>query len=90
MRSIDAVGYLASSLVPLTFYMKSMLRLRIVALCSNLAFIVYGFSLDLMPVALLHLGLVPINVTRLWQSSEKNADIDRLIASEASQGTDAS
>ena len=37
-------------------------------------------NLDLMSVALLQLGLVPINLTTLWQSSEKNADIDRLVA----------
>jgi hypothetical protein len=65
---VDAVGYCASALVLLTFYMKSMVPLRIAALCSNFAFVIYGWELTLMPVLLLHLGLAPLNAVRLWQA----------------------
>lgn len=65
MRWIDAVGYLASTLVFLTFYMKDMVPLRISALFSNVAFIVYGGTLHLLPIVLLHGALVPINICRL-------------------------
>jgi len=61
---IDAIGYLAASLVFATFWMRSMSTLRGVAIASNLAFIAYGYIGDLMPVLLLHLLLLPVNVLR--------------------------
>jgi hypothetical protein len=63
--AMDCVGYIASFLVLLTFYMKRMIPLRIVALFSNVAFLTYGIGMHLMPVALLHCALVPINIHRL-------------------------
>jgi hypothetical protein len=68
MTAWDAVGYLAAALVFAAFGMKKMIRLRIVALCSNIAFIAYGVGLDLPPVLLLHAGLLPLNGWRLWQA----------------------
>ncbi|MBN9078121.1 MAG: cyclic nucleotide-binding protein [Rhizobiales bacterium] len=62
---MDYVGYMASSLVFLTFYMKHMIPLRVVALFSNVAFLTYGIGMHLMPVALLHCALIPINLYRL-------------------------
>jgi hypothetical protein len=46
----DATGYLASALVFAAFCTKEMIPLRVVGLCSNLAFIVYGLELDLHPI----------------------------------------
>jgi len=40
---MDAIGYLAAALVLATFSMRSMGRLRLLALASNLAFIAYGY-----------------------------------------------
>lgn len=68
MRVVDVLGYLASALVVLTFYMKEMAPLRIVALCSNVCFLGYGLALHLGPVLLLHAILIPINVVRLLQA----------------------
>jgi CRP/FNR family cyclic AMP-dependent transcriptional regulator len=39
-----------------------MLTLRAVAICSNLAFIVYGIAAAVHPVLVLHLILLPLNV----------------------------
>jgi hypothetical protein len=47
--------------------MKGIIALRVVALISNVAFLVYGIGLDLVPVWLLHAILLPINGWRLWQ-----------------------
>ena len=52
-------------LVLLTFYMKEMVPLRAAALCSNVAFLIYGGLLHLTPIVLLHGALIPINVCRL-------------------------
>lgn len=68
MSAHDGVGFLAAGLVFAAFGMKEMAALRIVAMCSNLAFIVYGVGLDLMPVWLLHAVLLPLNGWRLLQA----------------------
>ena len=64
----DLAGYVASALVLAAFYMKSMVWLRVVALLSNLAFIVYGLALNLPPIWLLHALLVPLNWFRLVEA----------------------
>jgi|SRR5215813_6770152 len=67
MIASDAIGYLASALVLAAFCMKEMVPLRIVAVCSNIAFLIYGLALGLVPVWLLHSVLLPINCWRLWE-----------------------
>jgi CRP/FNR family transcriptional regulator, cyclic AMP receptor protein len=41
---IELSGYLASALVFLTFYMKTMIPLRVVGILSNVAFMTYGLG----------------------------------------------
>ena len=64
---VQLVGYLASVLVFSTFYMKTMIPLRCVAIASNVAFLTYGYFAGLYPVFLLHTVLLPLNVFRLHQ-----------------------
>ncbi|MBI1893043.1 MAG: cyclic nucleotide-binding domain-containing protein [Candidatus Rokubacteria bacterium] len=64
---LDLIGYLAALLVFCTFYMKTMIPLRVVAILSNLAFIGYGFTGRLYPVLILHALLLPLNCLRLLQ-----------------------
>jgi hypothetical protein len=54
-----------------------MVPLRIIALCSNVAFFIYGISLELLPVALLHAMLFPINIVRLAQQCSHPAQAGR-------------
>lgn len=61
----EIAGYLAALLVFLTFYMKTMIPLRVVGICSNCAFIAYGYLGGLYPVLILHLILLPLNAWRL-------------------------
>jgi hypothetical protein len=65
VRWVEVAGYIASSLVFLTFYMRRMVPLRLVALCSNVAFLTYAFALHLAPIAILHGALIPVNIIRL-------------------------
>jgi CRP-like cAMP-binding protein len=60
-------GYVAAVLVFLTFYMKTMVPLRLIGICSNCAFITYGYLGGLYPVLVLHLILLPLNSVRLRQ-----------------------
>src|SRR5262249_40770395 len=65
MENLSEVsGYVASTLVLLTFVAKDMRELRIVAIFSNLAFITYGTVEWLPPVLFLHLVLLPLNLVR--------------------------
>lgn len=63
----NLIGFIASSLVLMTFLMKDMRRLRFIAILSNIAFIAYGALAWLLPVLCLHLVLLPLNVLRLWE-----------------------
>ncbi len=65
----EVAGYVASVLVFMTFYMKTMTPLRIVAIASNVAFIVYAYIEGLLPVLIHHSCLLPLNVVRLRQFS---------------------
>lgn len=79
MRSIDVLGYAASVLVFLTFYMKDMLSLRAAALCSNACFLAYGLSMKLGPVIALHAALIPINIWRLAQALADGKEPSRWL-----------
>jgi len=71
---IEIAAWAASALVFLTFFMKTMIPLRLVAIVSNVAFIgyallglQYGIFDKLLPILVLHVLLLPLNVFRLWQ-----------------------
>ena len=68
MHSWNSIGYLASALVLTAFCMKEIVPLRLISVCSNVAFLIYGVALGLLPVWLLHAVLLPINVWRLRQA----------------------
>jgi CRP/FNR family transcriptional regulator, cyclic AMP receptor protein len=67
MNWVEIAGYLASALVLATFCMKTMIPLRAAAICSNLAFLVYGYYEDVYPVLVLHTILLPLNSWRAFQ-----------------------
>ena len=71
----QALGYLASALVFATFYMRTMLPLRCVAIASNVVFLTYGYWLGLWPIAILHTLLLPLNILRLIQTRRMLADV---------------
>src|SRR5947209_9217703 len=76
MSWTEAVGYLASALVFATFCMTSMIPLRVAAIGSNVAFIIYAAALGpLYPILVLHSILLPINV---WRTMEMLRLIQRV------------
>jgi hypothetical protein len=64
---MEITGYAASALVFLTFYMKTMIPLRVVGILSNAAFMAYGLGGGIYPVFILHAVLLPLNCIRLVQ-----------------------
>ena len=53
-----------------TFYMKTMMPLRAVAIASNVAFISYGYVGGMAPILILHVALLPLNLWRLHQTRQ--------------------
>lgn len=50
MNFWDAAGNVASGLVVMAFCMKDIIPLRLTALASKIAFLIYGIGLGLVPV----------------------------------------
>jgi CRP/FNR family cyclic AMP-dependent transcriptional regulator len=63
----ELLGYAAAACVFVTFYMKTMVPLRVAGIVSNFLFIGYGYAVDAYPVLILHLILLPLNILRLQQ-----------------------
>lgn len=70
-------GYVASVLVFTTFYMKTMVPLRLVAIGSNVAFIIYALWGGLTPILILHALLLPLNTLRLVQLRNLSRQVER-------------
>jgi CRP/FNR family transcriptional regulator, cyclic AMP receptor protein len=84
------MGYIAAALVFCTFYMRTMLPLRWMAIASNVAFLGYAIPLHLWPIVILHGLLLPLNALRLRQlyrmladlraATTRNIDVTPLLA----------
>ena len=71
---IVIAGWVSAVLVFSSFFMKTMIPLRAVAVCSNVSFIAYallglkyGVFGRVYPILVLHAALLPLNVVRLRQ-----------------------
>jgi multidrug resistance efflux pump len=67
MTAGELAAWVASLLTFTTFYMKTMLPLRVVGILSNIAFLAFAVIEDIVPVILLHGTLLPLNIFRLHQ-----------------------
>jgi hypothetical protein len=73
MNLASDIGFVASGLVLAAFGMKDMINLRLVAICSNFAFILYALLLSLTPVLILHVVLLPLNGWRLMGALKRRS-----------------
>ncbi len=71
---MQVVAWIASVFVFFSFFMKTMIPLRIIAIISNLTFITYallglkfGIFGKVYPIFVLHVMLLPLNILRLYQ-----------------------
>ena len=67
MRWTDLVGYLGSILMFSTFYMKTMIPLRVIGIAANICMISYTAIAGVWPVLVLQSCLLPLNLYRLVQ-----------------------
>jgi hypothetical protein len=61
----NLLGYAASCAVLATFLMRTMVPLRLIAILSNILFLLFGYIEHIYPVFFLHVALLPINTWRL-------------------------
>jgi CRP-like cAMP-binding protein len=74
------LGWTAAGLVLTSFYLKTMMPLRMVALGSNLAFIAYGIMVGAAPVFVLHSLLLPLNLLRLVQMWQFKRQVESVAS----------
>jgi CRP/FNR family transcriptional regulator, cyclic AMP receptor protein len=87
--SIVIAAWVAALLVFSSFFMKTMIPLRVVAIASNAAFISYallglryGIFGRVYPILVLHSALLPLNVVRLRQITRLIKTMARASSSE--------
>jgi CRP/FNR family transcriptional regulator, cyclic AMP receptor protein len=80
MKQGDIIGYIAALLVFVTFWMKTMVPLRITGIVSNVFFIGYGYLAAAYPPLVLHLLLLPLNVMRLREMLQLTQQVEMAAA----------
>jgi hypothetical protein len=73
--AVEALGWLAGGFTLFAFTMRTMVPLRVAALCSNVCFIAWAALEGLAPVLALHAALLPFNVLRLGQILRLNRKV---------------
>ena len=63
----EAVGYIGSAIVLVSFLMTSVLRLRVVNTAGSIIFMIYAIIIHTYPTALMNLCLALINIRFLWK-----------------------
>jgi CRP/FNR family transcriptional regulator, cyclic AMP receptor protein len=88
--SIVIAAWVAALLVFSTFFMKTMIPLRVVAIASNVAFIgyallglKYGIFGRLYPILVLHSALLPLNIVRLREIKTLIKTVNQASRSDA-------
>lgn len=80
---VELIGWTASAFTLATYAMKTMLPLRVAAILSNLFFIAYSVILQLWPMLVLDIVLLPLNIWRLWQILQQRRRIGAARQAEA-------
>jgi hypothetical protein len=70
---IEIIGFAGSFLTVVTYLMRSMVRLRIIAIASSLCFAFYGSMIGSPPLVLMEAVLLPLNAYRLYQIGKEQA-----------------
>lgn len=88
---MQVVAWMAAGLVYLSFFMKTIVPLRSLAIASNVVFIVYallgmryGVFDKVLPILVLHGALLPLNVIRLLEVKKTISAFSNLKENQAS------
>lgn len=82
---MELLAWIAAVLVFTSFFMKTIVPLRVFAIASNVAFIGYaavgvaeGLAAKVLPILVLHVALLPLNLIRLREIRRTISQIRRL------------
>jgi CRP-like cAMP-binding protein len=64
---VQAIGYVGSIIMFMTFFMKTMIPLRLAAITANVVMIVFTSLVSNYPILILHICLLPLNTMRFIQ-----------------------
>jgi len=64
---VEVIGYVGSILMFLSFFMKTMIPLRLTAICANIVMITYTAIKGVPPILILQSCLLPLNILRFVQ-----------------------
>lgn len=84
MNWVELLGWAGVALTLATYSQKTMIPLRVSAICANLAFISWSLSAEIMQTLALHATLLPFNVYRLSEIFWMRRRADRALAGGAS------
>lgn len=74
-----ALGLVGAILSIISYTMKDMLGLRMVALCSNVLFLTYGVVESQLPSIVLNLVVIPLNLVRVFEIRRLVHDIEHAL-----------
>ncbi len=81
MPILEIVGYLGSLFSIATYAMRTMVALRVLAIFSNIFSAAYGFFMDVYPMLILHVIVLPLNIWRLHEMRELVSKVKQSAAS---------
>lgn len=85
MTTLEIIAYgfaaLGGVLVCVSFFMKTIIPLRVCGAASNVGFIIYGLLMQAWPVLFLNLALLPINCFRTVSMVRLARRVERAAAS---------
>ncbi len=81
---IEAIGYIGSALVLVSFLMVSVVKLRVVNTIGSIIFTVYAFIIHSYPTAIMNVCLVLINIyhlVKMQNTGKENRNYDLVCVS---------
>jgi hypothetical protein len=67
MVCFDLIGWMAAALTLSAYTMRTMIPLRLTAIAASLFFVAYGALMQIYPMLVLHMLLLPFNSHRLFE-----------------------
>ena len=80
----EIFGWAAAGLTFMTYYQKTMIRLRVLGILSNLCFVAWSVAFSVYPVLVLHACLLPVNVFRFIQIQRLKRRAEKAIEASVS------
>lgn len=68
MDFMDLFGYVAAVIVFISFTMKNLRTLRLLNIIGCVMFLIYGIHIHAIPTIIINIGVILINIFRLYKN----------------------